>query len=285
MRRILVAVMFFLVVLAPFLPLQLFSAAQSPANLPHSYLGFDRNIYPGDAAISELRKTFFFTSYWLSPPPGEKENTWLGKRELLRSKGFGFLVLYRGRDSRELKMEQLAKKKGNSDARSAVAAAKHEGFASGTIIFLDIEQGGRLPASYHAYLRAWTDELTRAGYRSGVYCSAIPVKEEHGVIITTSDDIRNHDGAEDIAFWVYNDVCPPSPGCDPSHNPPPPSSSGIPFAIVWQFAQSPSRKQFTARCPANYHADGNCYAPADIARKWFLDLNSALSPDPSTDAR
>jgi hypothetical protein len=285
MRRILLAAAFFLVAIAAFLPLELLCSAQSPANLPHSYLGFDRNIYPGDAAITELRKSFFFASYWLSPPPGEKENTWLGKRKLLRSKGFGFLVLYRGRDSRELKMDQVAKKKGNSDARSAVAAAKQEGFASGTIIFLDIEEGGRLPSSYHAYLRAWTDELTRAGYRSGVYCSAIPVKEEPGVIITTSDDIRNHEGAAEIAFWVYNDACPPSPGCNPSKDPPPPSSSGIPFAAVWQFAQSPGRKQFTSRCPANYHTDGNCYAPADRARKWFLDLNSALSPDPSNDAR
>jgi hypothetical protein len=285
MRRILLAAAFFLVIIATFLPLQFLSAAQSPAGVPRSYLGFDRNIYPGDAAISELRKTFSFTSYWLSPPPGEKENTWLGKRELLRSKGFGFLVLYRGRDSRELKMDQVAKEKGNSDARSAVAAAKQESFASGTIIFLDIEEGGRLSPSYHAYLRAWTDELTRAGYRPGVYCSAIPVKEEPGVIITTADDIRNQDGAEGIALWVYNDACPPSPGCDPSKNPPPPLSSGIPFATVWQFAQSPRRKQFTSRCPANYHPDGNCYAPADIARKWFLDLNSALSPDPSNGAR
>jgi len=38
-----------------------------------SYLGFDRNIYPGDEALPILRKTFSFTSYWLSPPPGEKD--------------------------------------------------------------------------------------------------------------------------------------------------------------------------------------------------------------------
>ena len=65
----------------------------APETNPRSYLGFDRNIYPGDAAFPILRKTFVFTSYWLSPPPGEKTNTWLGKREFLRSLGFGFLVL------------------------------------------------------------------------------------------------------------------------------------------------------------------------------------------------
>ena len=77
--------------------------AQTSANAAHTYLGFDRNIYPGDGAMTELRKTFSYTSYWLSAPPGEKENTWRGKRDFLRSKGFGFLVLYRGRDTTEVK--------------------------------------------------------------------------------------------------------------------------------------------------------------------------------------
>jgi len=43
-----------------------------------AFLGFDRNIYPGDAALPVLRKTFAFTSYWLSPPPGENLNTYKG---------------------------------------------------------------------------------------------------------------------------------------------------------------------------------------------------------------
>jgi len=58
-----------------------------------SYLGFDRNMYPGDSSLPILRKSFAFISYWLSPPPGERRNTWKGKRELLVSHGFGFLVL------------------------------------------------------------------------------------------------------------------------------------------------------------------------------------------------
>jgi hypothetical protein len=261
------------------------SAAQTPTASSHSYLGFDRNKYPGDDAMSELHKTFSFTSYWLSPPPGEKVNTWRGKRELLRSQGFGFLVLYRGRDSRELKTNLIATQKGNTDAQNAIVAAKREGFATGTIIFLDIEEGGRPPPGFHSYLRAWTVALARAGYRSGVYCSGIPVKEEPSASITTADDIHNHADGLDLTFWIYNDACPPSPGCDPVKSAPSPSSSGIPFAAVWQFAQSPKRNEFAAHCPANYQPDGNCYAPTESAHKWFLDLNSALSRDPSNGAR
>src|SRR6266851_5225777 len=78
---------------------------------PTSYLGFDRNIYPGDDAIPILRKTFAYSGYWISPPPGEKINTWAGKRQLLQSQGFGFMVLFRGRESRELKTPAQAAQK------------------------------------------------------------------------------------------------------------------------------------------------------------------------------
>jgi hypothetical protein len=261
------------------------SRAPLASQQSRSYLGFDRNIYPGDAALPVLRKTFTFASYWLSAPPGEKTNSWFGKRELLRSQGFGFLVLYRGRDSREFKNEAGAIAKGNDDAKNATASAKAEGFGPGTIIFLDIEEGGRLPAVYHAYLRAWHDELTKAGFNPGVYCSGIPVKESPRVTITTADDIHDNEAPRDFAFWIYNDFCPPSPGCAFPENPPAPSSSGIGNAAVWQFAQSPRRKEFTSKCAATYHRDGNCYAPGDTTHAWFLDVNTAMSPDPSGGAK
>jgi hypothetical protein len=260
-------------------------SVQAASNPSRSYLGFDRNIYPGDAALPVLRKTFTFASYWLSAPPGEKTNSWLGKRELLRSQGFGFLVLYRGRESREFKNADGANANGTQDAKNAAASAKAEGFGPGTIIFLDIEEGGRLPAAYHAYLSAWYDELTKAGFHPGVYCSGIPVRENPGVIISTAADIHDNAAPRDFAFWIYNDFCPPSPGCAFPENPPPPSSSGIGNAAVWQFAQSPRRKEFTSKCAATYHYDGNCYAPGDTAHAWFLDVNSASSPDPSGGAR
>jgi len=244
------------------------------------YPGFDLNTYPGDAALPVLRKTFSFAGYWLSTPPGAKENTWVGKRQPLLSQKFGFLLLYRGPQTRELKSSAQAANRGVADAANAAAAAKKEGFPSHAIIFLDIEEGGRLPAKYHAYLRAWVDALARAGYRSGVYCSGMPVNEGNGVTIITSDDIRDNIGKRDLVYFVYNDACPPAPGCAFPHTPPPPSASGIRYAAVWQLAQSPRRKEFTERCAATYNADGNCYSPGDVAH--FLDLNSATTPDPSS---
>jgi hypothetical protein len=261
------------------------SRASPPQNMPQpgssAYFGFDLNAYPGDTALSILRKTFSFGGFWLNAPPGAKENTWIGKRQPMLSAQFGFLILYNGPLIRDLKSAAQANGRGTADALKAATAAKQEGFPAHSIIFLDIEEGGRLPANYHAYLHAWVDGLARANYRAGVYCSGMPVNEGQGVTIITADDIRNNLGKRDLTYFVFNDACPPSPGCVVSHKPPPPSASGIPYAAVWQFAQSPSRKQFTARCAATYNADGNCYAPGDAKHAWFLDLNSASSPDPS----
>jgi hypothetical protein len=246
-----------------------------------TYLGFDLNTYPGDAALSALRRTFSFGGYWLSAPPGAKQNTWVGKRRLMLFEKLGFLILFNGPQSGELKSPTQATGRGTADASIAVTTAKNEGFPPGAIIFLDIEEGGRLPPRFHTYLRTWFDALAHAGYRAGVYCSGMPVKEGQGVTITTADDIRNNRAKRDLAYFIYNDACPPSPGCVVPPSPPPPSASGIPYATVWQFAQSPRRKEFTSRCAATYNRDGNCYATGDAAHAWFLDLNSATSPDPS----
>lgn len=245
-----------------------------------SFLGFDANDYPGDDALPILRKTFSFVSFWLGPPPGEKRSTWLGKRSMLESRGFGFLVLYNGRDSHKLKSIAHARQKGVLDAQGAAKVARQEGFPSGTVIFLDIEEGGRLPQKYHEYVRAWFDELARARFHGGAYCSAMPVDEGQGNSITTVKDLQDHMDGRKLIFWVYNDACPPSPGCIFS-NVPPVAQSGFSSAAVWQYAQSPRRKEFTAKCAASYAADGNCYAPGDSAHKWFLDANAATTANPS----
>lgn len=259
------------------------SASTSQEAIPRYYLGFDRNDYPGDDAMKLLRRDFAFTGYWFSNPPGEKNNLWIGKRAFLLSQGFGFLALYRGPESRELGTHALAKVRGARDGADAVARAKAEGFSKGTIIFLDIEEGGRLPDTYHSYLAAWADELARAGNRPGVYCSGIPITEGPGVSITSADDIRTH-AQREFTFWAYNDACPPSPGCAMPKEPPTPSKSGIAYAQIWQFVRSPRDKQTARRC-RGYARDGNCYAALDTAHRFHLDVNSATSADPSGGAR
>ncbi len=283
MRHLTILPLFAVIILFSLLPVARprYQDSSELAKGAHSYLGFDLNEYPGDAALAVLRKTFSFSSYWLGPPPGEKRTTWKGKRSLLKAQGFGFVVLFNGRDSRNLSNDADARQKGTLDSGSAAKSAQQEGFPLDTIIFLDIEEGGRLTDAYHQYIRKWMEGLQSAGYRAGVYCSGIPVSEGKDVTITTAQDIQAHIAPGKIVYWVYNLSCPPSPGCAFLATPPSPKQSGFSYATVWQYAQSPRRAEFTAQCPANFDRDGNCYAPGDTAHQWFLDANVATSADPS----
>jgi hypothetical protein len=247
-----------------------------------SYLGFDRNEYPGNENLKTLHQTFSFAGYWLNNPPGENRNSWIGKRQALQSAGFGFLVLFNGRLYADLKSVRRATSLGKSDARAAVAAARREGFPSGTVIFLDQEQGGRMLPEQKAYIYNWVDAVNAVGFRAGIYCSGVAAQESAGVSIVTADDIRQNSGGRKIVYFVTNDACPPSPGCAFPKEVPSPTESGISFADVWQFAQSPKRRDVAAACRANYNADGNCYPPGvSPSGKLHVDVETANSPDPS----
>ena len=233
------------------------------------YLGFDRNDYPGDDAMAELRKEFGFAGYWLTPTPGAKTNSWMGRRKVMEGQGYGFLLLARGRTVSASRTAASGKQKGIADAQEAARRARAEGFAGGAIIFLDVEEGGRLPAAHHAYLRAWADELMKLGFRPGVYCSGIVVDEGGGVTIVTADDIQTNEAPREFTYWVFNDACPPLP-----------SASGVKGAAVWQFVRSPREKETAGKC-SGYAADENCYPAADAAKKWHLDMNVAGTANPS----
>jgi hypothetical protein len=275
--------------------LQLTPISNASAATRAGYIGFDRNDYPGDANLKALRQTFSYSGYWLNNPPGAKTNSWVGKRKTIEDAGFGFLVLFNGHTYAEIKVAGNATQLGRSDAATAVAAARTEGFPSQTVIFLDQEQGGRLLPEQRAYLHAWVDGVNSAHFAAGVYCSGIAARESASVSIVTAEDIQKNSDGRKIEYWVVNDSCPPSPGCTVSTKSLAPETSGIDFADVWQFAQSPKRPDFAGGCrarynPANYNKDGNCYPPGivservpakDPAQRLYVDLDVATSSDPS----
>ncbi len=277
------------------------TAAAGTGTAAGGYLGFDRNEYPGDQAMAALHRSFAFTGYWLTNPPGEDSNTWQGKREALLRQGWGFLVLANGRLDAEISKAQrrgitpaaLARR----DAAAAVARARAEGFPAHTILFLDQEEGGELLAEQAAYLLAWTEDVAGSEYRPGVYASGAPVFVRSGSPVpvgtpagagqtTTIDDIRSRvlaKGLHPVAMFDAQDACPPAPGCTLKARPL--ESSGMAVLspggdlAAWQYAQSPRRPELTRACAATYDRDGNCYAPE--APGVFLDMDLAASADPS----
>ena len=272
-------------------PSKAVDAAQSgaPAKLTlapvaQEAVGFDRNEYPGDDLMAAMHGTFAFAGYWLTNPPGESANAWVGKREALKQQGWGFLLLANGRFEAEIKKAQKAGTApadlGRKDAAVAVAAAKSEGFPKRAIVFLDQEEGGRLTDVQAAYLLAGTEAVAGSDYRPGVYASGQKTQDDPGVWIDTVEDIRDRvkkGGLHEVAIFDAQDQCGPAPGCTLKAKPL--AEAGEPDVIAWQYSQSPRRPEITKSCAKTYASDGNCYAAG--FPKVFLDMDVARSGDPS----
>lgn len=251
-------------------------AQPAPAG-PRAYVGFDKNAYPGDAALAVLHRTFAYTGFWLNDPPGMAANPWAGKRSAVRAVGLGFLILFNGRLDAQLKAGNAAGL-GQADAAAAAKAAESEAFPRGAVIFLDQEEGGALLAEQAAYLEAWIAGVERSGYRAGIYCSGIRVAAGARQLSTAEDVAARWPG---VKLWVWNDECPPAPGCvagqalDPAR-------SGTANAWVWQYARSPRSQEGTDACRKTYGAEDGCYAPgmAQSPATW-LDLDVSRMVDPS----
>jgi hypothetical protein len=243
------------------------------------YVGFDQNLYPGDIQLPLLHKNLAYVGYWLNNPPGETTNPWKEKRAVITENGFGFLILFNGHlDSAFRKLDPVAT--GRSDAAKAIAAATSEGFPPHAIIFLDIEEGGRMLPRTTKYVKAWIEVLRQSSYRPGAYCAGMETEDDPGTKISTADDI--HAQFSDVALWLANDACPPAPGCTIATKGLRMDQSGRSDAIAWQYSQSPRRPELTRRCAATYAKDGNCYAPGSPkGEKYSLDLNLSTSSDQS----
>jgi hypothetical protein len=261
-------------------------SAPQPANAAGDFVGFDRNLYPGDDRLMTLHDSFAFVGYWLNVPPGERQNTWQGKRQKLVDAGFGFLVLANGRVDAEIKKSKLPPEAlGQKDAADAIAAAHREGFPDHTILFLDQEEGGRLLPEQAAYFFAWTEAVAASPFRPGSYLSGQPAPDGTGpdgkpATVTTAQDVREQVARRHlhpVAFWVAQDTCPPAPGC--TLGPPSLKDSGTEDAMVWQYSQSPRRPELTKSCAKTYAKDNLCYA--GVTTDLFLDLDVAGSADPS----
>lgn len=140
--------------------------AASMAVAQRGSVGFDKNGYPGDELLPALHRTFVFTGFWLNDPPGMQSNPWAGKRSVVRAAGFGFLLEFNGKLKAELKKDS-PERTGRDDGQAAVAAARHEGFPSGAVIFLDMEEGGPLLPEQLLYIGGWVRAVETAGFGGG----------------------------------------------------------------------------------------------------------------------
>lgn len=231
------------------------------------YNGFDYLSYPGDNVMQAWWNSspFYFTGFYLGPAPNHSDKTWMDKRKTLKDMGWGFFVLYVGRQQSS---SSLSEAQGRTDAQDAASLAKKAGFPYVTRIFFDIEAGGPFSAKYNEYIGAWADEIWKnTDYVPGFYCSY----KDPDRIKLINDVCKNN-----TYYWPFNVNCPdPSPGCDVSAKPDP-ANSGVSYALGWQYAQSPQPGGVTC---GNY-SGGQC--PKTYGGYTLnIDLDTSTSTNPS----
>jgi hypothetical protein len=205
--------------------------------------GFDTSIYPGDVAMRTWRTSspYEWTGFYL-PAPCHRDVTWSGKRATLDAQGWGFGVLYVGQQDFGAALQRilaaevgaqtvptcsaslLTAARGAADANDAIARAQAEGFANGTVIFLDVEPVTAVSAALDAYYRAWIARVLADGrYAPGVYCH----RTNATTLFNTARDVYARSGRGGTPrFWVSSTL-----NFDLTR---PPTDSGFSFASVWQ---------------------------------------------------
>jgi hypothetical protein len=209
------------------------------------HLGFDTNVYPGDRALRAWRDAapYEWVGYYL-PAPCHKDDSWSGKRETVAELGYGTAVIYVGQQAwgrttnptaAQAKRAAKAGKRcdaalmgaarGRAEADDAIAKTAREGFANGTVIFLDVERMERVPQAMRDYYRAWTARVLADGrFRPGVYV------HKHNAALVYDDvkaEFAEAGNDEEPSFWVAS-------GRGFSHADAEPTDVGHQFTSVWQ---------------------------------------------------
>jgi len=148
-----------------------------------TYVGFDTNKYPGDAAMNAWKKSgkYDWVGYYLEAPC-HSDDSWSGKRARLTQAGWGLAVIYVGQQTwnkpisatsstgKDCSTKLVNAAQGKVDARHAIDMAKREGFDQGTVIFLDVEAMSSVPRGMRDYYASWARTLLADGrYLPGIY--------------------------------------------------------------------------------------------------------------------
>ncbi|MGH3712750.1 MAG: glycoside hydrolase domain-containing protein [Micromonosporaceae bacterium] len=195
------------------------------------HLGFDRSRYPGDAVMRSIRRAtpLAFVGIYLAPAPSHPDTGWMNKVPLLREIGWGFLPVYVGQQSRTGPGSHvLTREQALRDAVDAGRLAEKAELDPCSVLYLDIEQGGRLTLDHLSYVGTWVGGIAHeTAYRPGVYCS----------YRDTADHVAAETG--DVPTWVFHvrDTGPALVDLA-TEEPPDPAESGFPGAVAWQYRMS-----------------------------------------------
>lgn len=241
-----------------------------------AHLGFDTHTYPGDRAMQRWKDVspYQWVGYYLPAAPCHESTSWAGRRATLEAMGWGVAVIYVGQQTwdgvaappvakaeRRLAEEGRAchkafvtAERGAAEAADAIATTDTEGFARGTVIYLDIEYMDRTHQRMQDYARAWVREVLADGrYRPGIYVHTRNARDIH---VLVREEYARAGLAEEPPFWVAG-----GPRFDTTKKP---QQVGHSFASAWQGILDVNQTWGGIRLP--------------------IDVNVAAVPSPSSPA-
>lgn len=197
-----------------------------------AFPGFDTGDYPGDDLVTRWAgdgSPYQFIGYYLEAPcHGTKFTPFTGKFGLLKSLGWGLVIVYVGRQVNGCGSGSLNAATGDADGKDAIAKGTAEGFPPGAVIYLDVEPfDGGVPAGMKDYVSAWLDTLLADGtFAPGIYCHSKNANDLHAIGQERFAAASSPFAAP--SFWITH----PESAFDVGTSAP--ADSGVPFADVWQ---------------------------------------------------
>ncbi len=218
------------------------------------YPGLDLSAYPGDAMMQWLKDNtnLKWSGFYLGKAPSHPQTDWMSRRAALVAQGWGIAPTYVGQQVTGHGSYNTSLQQGYTDGADAAALMNSAGFARGSWVYLDLENGPPFTQIQHDYVGAWVDTVNTNGYNAGVYCSYLFAPDVH--ILRSS--------ARVWVFRVSTTASHPVPG--PNYPDNHPAGSGYAGAYAWQLGQS---------CVIS--------APGAPSGTLTVDLDTAVSPDPS----
>ena len=191
-----------------------------------AYAGFDRADCPSLDMMARLKAdtNLEWCGFYL-PAPSQRGATWKGKRAALVAQGWGLTPIYVGQQVTGPGARNTSSAQGATDGADAFDKMKAEGFARGSWVYLDLENGPPFTTLQKGYVAAWVDTVESFGYRAGVYCSYLFASEVKALCPTARIWVFHLKVAK-IAAHPVDGI--KFPQLDPAN-------SGFAGAVIWQF--------------------------------------------------
>src|SRR5258706_6791871 len=107
------------------------------------FSGLDRSAFPGQQEMDWLRANtnLVWCGYYLAPAPSHSATSWMGKRQMLRSSGWGIVPIYVGQHVNGPGSKQNSPDQGRLDGQDSVNLMRQGGVAPTPAGFFHLQKG------------------------------------------------------------------------------------------------------------------------------------------------